>query len=429
MEGRSVELRGVTVTYPDSAEPAVRNIDLTLMPGELIVLTGPNGGGKSTLLGLISGYIPTVKRARVEGEVRVCGRNPALQSVADCVQQMQQDPKLQVIGPTVFLEAAATPLLMGLPRSEVEKRAWTALRKLGIEDLHYRSTHTLSGGELQKTGFAGVYSASPTFLVLDEPTSYLDRPSRRLLLEILKVLKREGVGIIIAEHEPSILELADKIYIINGTIEEGVFRGSTPQLWKRRPKRHSTGDIVLEVENLTIKYPGSRKPAVLSANIRAERGNIIALVGPNGGGKSTLLNAIAGIIEPTNGRIVLKEKPVLLPQDPLLLFSKPTLREEASSPLPEWASEIADRPILTLSYGQLRLASLALVISSGRALLLLDEPTSGLDPDNSSLIWRILAGLADEGRTIIVATHDERAELYADRVYYVEGSVSCYGEC
>lgn len=410
-----VELHSVTVWYPGAREPAVEGVSLRLEPGECVALTGPNGGGKTTILRVASGAIPRIVPARVEGVVRVDGLDPARAGLARLLQHLGQDPKTQVVGPTGLLEAAAAPLFAGMERGEVLRRALEALRSVGAEGLAHRSTANLSGGELERVAIAGVTSIGPRYLLLDEPTSMLDEDGRRAVERLVSSWRRRG-GVLLATHDPGLAGSCDRSYIVRRRLEEGVYR----ERLEPPPRPSPTGGAAAVLEGVSFSYPGGRT-VLRGASIRVDRGGLTVFTGPNGSGKTTLLLILAGLLKPQAGRVRVEERPALLPQDPLLVFSRATLREELGGRVPEWAGDVADRPVLSLSGGGLRLAALALVASSGRRLLLLDEPTSGLDPRNRARIARVLAGLAGEGYAVAAATHDPILVAAASRVYRLGG--------
>ncbi|MCE4600497.1 MAG: ATP-binding cassette domain-containing protein [Desulfurococcales archaeon] len=423
-----IKVDDLTVEY-EGGVVALRNVSLEAGPGEITVLSGPNGGGKSTLLRVISGVIPHYIKARVEGRVRVDSVDPLRDphGLKRILQATQQDPTAQVVGPTVYSEAALTPSLWGLPPGEVRERALEALETHGILHLRERPVHRLSSGELMRTALAGVTSVKPRYLLLDEPTSHLDEKGVDSFLESITRLREEGMGIVIASHNPRIHRIADKCYTIKVELREGCIEGPPLPERKRVPQGVTRGEPVITLESVSASYPGAEEPALRDASLRIHRGEMVSLVGPNGSGKTTLLYTIAGILKPSRGTVRVAEKPALLPPDPLLVFSRGTLRDELKALntewVPDWASGLVDKPLLRMSGGELKLASLALVAASGRRLLLLDEPTEGLDPWNRARLAEALMDLAEKGYTVVYATHDRGLAGLADRVFRVSGGV------
>jgi energy-coupling factor transporter ATP-binding protein EcfA2 len=424
---RRIRVENLTVTYKGSASPAIEDVTLEVKRGELVALTGPNGGGKTTLLNTITGLIPHLKPARVEGEICVDGSDPRREPVFEKVQLLRQDAKVQVVGPTALLEAAANPLFRGLPGERALELALEALDRVGARHLVGRATHRLSGGELQRVALAGSLSLAPSFLALDEPTSHLDDIGAELVVETLSSLRDEGVGLLVATHDRRIIGIADKVYTVNKRLFEGSY---TPNCGWPTPCGEPNRTTVI-VENVTASYEGAQRPSIEGVSLSARDSSITAIVGPNGSGKTTILYALAGILKPQRGSITIRGRPLLVPYDPLLSISKTTLREELGEKIPEWAEEFGDKPVLTLSWGQLRLVSIALAEASDREIILIDEPTSGLDPCNRVLVARLLCRLAESGKTIVVATHDARLAGIARTVYTLRGGrvESCLGDC
>ncbi|MEB3846437.1 MAG: AAA family ATPase, partial [Desulfurococcales archaeon] len=272
-------------------------------------------------------------------------------------------------------------------------------------------------------GLAGVLSGDPQYLLLDEPTGHLDSQGSRVLADILRELRARGKGVVVASHDSRIWALADKCYTVNRSLAEGC--PGLPSL-PERPPGSINGGVVLELRDVWASYPGG-PPVLRGVSLEARGGELTAITGPNGAGKTTVLLVASGILKPSRGRITLREKPALLPADPLLLFSRGTLREELKEQgrrVPQWALGVADKPLLRASGGELRLAALALVAGSGRRLLLVDEPTVGLDPWNRRSIAEVLLGLAGEGYAVVYTTHDDELASLANRVYVVEGGVA-----
>lgn len=420
-----IEVRNLNVEL--GGERIIENANLTVEPGEIVVLSGPNGGGKTTLLRTILGVIPNYIPGKVYGEVSIDGIDPRRdpEKIKRIVQGTQQDPVAQVVGPTVLAEAALTPSLWGIERRDVLERAYHSMRLLGIQHLAGRPVHRLSSGELMKTALSGVLSVKPRYLLLDEPSSHLDTSSSKILSDILRELRKQGLGLLIASHDKNIHKLADQCYTVNRRISDGCAEG--PPLPEKPTLKQGNNGIVVETRNLWVKYPGTNNWALKNVSLRVYEGEMIALLGPNGSGKTTLLLTLAKVLGPSKGQVTVKQDPALLPPDPLLLFSRGTLRDETEQmPLkpPAWAEPVLDKPLLRASGGEQRLAALALVVMSGKRLLLLDEPTIGLDPWNRRRITETILELNNDGYTIIFATHDSGLAGLADRVYeFIDGRV------
>ncbi len=425
MTRQEIRLENVRVHYRGSARPALEGADLSIEGPGLVALTGPNGGGKTTLLRLLSGLLTVYYDAIVEGRVSVDGVDPTRdpESLIGRVALLQQDPKTQVVAPTVYMEAALYHILRGAPQREAGRRAAAVLERLGIEGLAERHVTTLSSGELEKTALAGVLSMEPRILLLDEPFSYLDTRSQEIVSEIIAGIAGDnGILVLAATHNPLLVGASREAYTVDKTIRPGAYEGPREPP-RRSPRRSGLGEVIVSLEDIVLKYKSRPQPILREGRLYARRGELIVLWGSNGSGKTSLLLAIAG-----GGGVrceckrMLLEKPVLVPADPLLLFPRGRLGDAVSlERLPGWARELADKPLLTLSGGQLRLASLALAVSSGRSLLLVDEPTNGLDPWNRLRILELLERLVGEGYTIVAAGHDPWLRGLADRVYCVGG--------
>jgi len=412
-----IRVEGLRVVYPGGHE-ALRGASLESPPGRITVVAGPNGSGKSTLLLAVRGLIPWAVKARVDGVLDVYGVDPRRdpRAVSRLVQGTLQDPKVQVVGPTVLAEAALTLAVAGAPRGVVLERARQALRLVGLEGLEERPTHRLSTGQLARAGLAGALAPQPRHLVLDEPTSHLDEAAASSLILILRALTGRGIGVLAASHDPRLWEEADNCYTMkNGEARSGCPEPPPPP--RRQPK--TPGGTVAALREAWARYPGDPGWALRGASVEARRGELVVLYGPNGGGKTSILLALAGLLPLARGEKTIHEEPGFLPPDPLLVFHRGTLREQAGR-VPGWALHLASKPLYRMSGGERRLAALAAIVSLGRRLLLLDEPTDWLDPWWRREVSLILQRLAAEGYTIVAASHDKSLLAVADRAYRVE---------
>jgi cobalt/nickel transport system ATP-binding protein len=180
----SIEIQKLNFTYPDGTL-ALRDVSLSIAPGEKVALVGPNGAGKSTLILHLNGILSG------QGFVRVCSLEVVKENlgrVRSCVGMVFQSPEDQLFSPTVFDDVAFGPLYQGLPHEEVLQRVDEALEAVHMLSYKPRVSHHLSMGEKKRIAIATVLSMHPEVLVLDEPTGGLDPRSRRSLIRLLQEL-------------------------------------------------------------------------------------------------------------------------------------------------------------------------------------------------------------------------------------------------
>jgi energy-coupling factor transporter ATP-binding protein EcfA2 len=497
-----ITLHNVTYTYPGSERAALRDFSLQVEEGEFLLVTGVSGAGKSTLLRLLNGLVPHFYGGQLSGFIRVAGRDPVdvgPGEMSDTVGLVFQDPEAQFVAEVVEDEMAFAMENAGLPLPTMRKRVEEALNALGIEHLRSRRVNTLSGGERQRVAIAAVLTLQPRVLVLDEPTSQLDPQSAEEVLDSLVKLNKDlGLTIVLSEHRlERVVEHADRIlYIAPGSepvigaprevlseiplspplAQVGKLLGwnPLPLTIKEARKFVSSGQwsmvsgqtlgvrgqniaSEIQIENLKSKientqaislhdvwfgYGGREVLRGLSLDLCA--GEITALMGRNGAGKTTILKLILGLLKPSRGRVQtlaldtrhasldqISRQVGYVPQQPDVLLFADTVQGEIdftrrAHHLPhDGASLLADLGLTRyrehdprdLSVGERQRVALAAVLASGPQALILDEPTRGLDYGQKDALVGILRRLRDEGRTVVLATHDvELAAHLADRV-------------
>jgi energy-coupling factor transporter ATP-binding protein EcfA2 len=348
----------VSVTYGDDAAPAVHGVDLTVPEGELVLVVGPSGVGKSTLLGAVSGLVPHFTGGTLHGRVTVDGRDTREnrpRELADVVGTVGQDPLAHFVTDTVEDELAYGMECLGLPPDTMRRRVEETLDLLGLADLRDRPLATLSGGQMQRVAIGSVLTTHPKVLVLDEPTSALDPAAAEEVLAVLQRLVHDlGTTVLMAEHRlERVVQYADQVLLLPApgaapvlgeptevmalspvrppVVALGRLAGWSPlPLSVRDARRRAAGlrerldtlepletpagrggpdgpdgsgggEPLAEVSSLSVRR--GRITALEKVDLTVRPGETIALMGRNGAGKSTLLNTLVGMYEPARGTV------------------------------------------------------------------------------------------------------------------------------
>lgn len=233
-----VEIEGLSYTYPGRQEPALRDVSLSLTPGEFVLLVGASGSGKSTLCRALNGLVPHFYGGRIGGSVRVAGVDTATAEVRDLartVGMVFQDPENQMVTDNPVSEIAFGLENIGLQRLQMRKRVEEVMASLRLSQLRDKRISELSGGQKQKVALASVLAMHPSVLVLDEPTSQLDPISAEDFLSQVKSLNDElGLVVVLAEHRVErCFHFADRVVVLDGG--RAVFAGSPEEMarWSR----------------------------------------------------------------------------------------------------------------------------------------------------------------------------------------------------
>ncbi|MFF0383292.1 ABC transporter ATP-binding protein [Streptomyces sp. NPDC004286] len=494
----------VTVAYDEAPAPALRDVDLTVEEGELCLVVGHTGVGKSTLLGAVNGLVPHFTGGTLYGRVTVDGRDTAHhppRELADVVGVVGQDPLDGFVTDTVEEELAYAMEQLAIPPGTMRKRVEETLDLLGLADLRHRALHELSGGQQQRVAIGSVLTAHPRVLVLDEPTSALDpTAAEEVLAAVTRLVHDLGVTVLMAEHRlERVVQYADRVIHLPGDgharigapaeilrtssiappiVDLGRAAGWKPLPLSIRDARRKAAPLrarltaptpvrpaprgdrpaLLTARKVTVAYQGV--PAVREVDLVLRAGEVTALMGRNGSGKSSLLWALqgtgprragtvavtrgAGTADPHELRAADARQLVgLVPQTPADLLYLESVGDELGQAEAESATGVSARAVLDrlapgiddathprdLSEGQKLALVLAIQLTAAPKVLFLDEPTRGLDYRAKSELICVVDKLAAEGRTVVVSTHDvEFAARAADRVVVMaEGDIVADG--
>ncbi len=484
-DGPALQVEGLSFQYRSRPEPALVDVSFALEAGELLLVAGTSGCGKTTLIRCINGLIPRSYKGELSGRIYVQGQDVSslpLARISQMIGTVLQDPERQILGAHVFTEVAFGLENLGLPRDEVRQRVEGTLDYLGIGHLRDRETFNLSGGEKQKIALAGVLAMRPGILLLDEPLASLDPASAQEALALFRRLADEGVSILLVEHrvEDALSIQPDRVlFMQEGTVSyDGPPDGMMDVVDYRQVKlpapiviRRAAADppltfepaikpdgreTLVSFENVTFSYERDGPEVIHDVSLTVRRGDIVAVLGPNGAGKTTLVKHAIGLLKPRRGRVMVEGRDTremsvaqiartlgYVFQSPSHMLFAPTVREElAFGPKNLGHDESAiitgvaraveivnlggleDYPPLALSFGQQKRVSIAAILAMKSKILVMDEPTAGQDYWNYMAFMNAI--LQMEGfEAIFFITHDlDLAISYANRVVLMyEGRV------
>ncbi|PZF20089.1 hypothetical protein DEJ05_17495 [Curtobacterium sp. MCLR17_045] len=536
VRGARIVFRGWGWRYPERDAWAVRDVDLTVQPGERVAVVGPSGAGKSTLLRAVAGVLPDEPdatddtAASVQGTLLVDEADP--RAVRGRVGLVMQDPEAHTVMSRVGDDVAFGCENAGVPRDETWDRVRTALDVVGLDLPLDRSTAQLSGGQRQRLALAGVLAMRPGALVLDEPCANLDPDGVAQVHDAVRALLDEtGATLLVVEHRIGTwLDLVDRLVLLEpggGVVADGPparvladhgealtaagvwVPGSEPARGSARRRQRArgragempgaSGGATAAFRPLGDGEPGEgaremtsagragempglsggataasrplgegepgegerdqgtavlldarglgtargKQPVGNGIDLELRAGQVLAVTGPNGVGKSTLGLTLAGLLPPAAGELratdaladgigtaphawtsrELAARIGTVFQDPEHQFVARSVREEieagpraldapdaaerATALLDEFGlAHLADANPFTLSGGEQRRLAIASVIAARPPVVVLDEPTSGQDRATWQSVVGRLGALADAGTAVVAVTHD-----------------------
>ena len=505
MKKKIIEFKDFSFQYRVQAEPTVKNINLSIYEGEKVLIVGPSGSGKSTLAHCINGLVPFFYDGIVTGQLNINGNDATKMNIFELskiVGTVLQDPDSQFIGLTVGEDIAFKLENYCISQDEMIDRVDKSAELVDIKKELYSSPYKLSGGQKQRVTLAGVTVDDVKILLFDEPLARLDPATGESAIELIdKMQKQNNKTAIIIEHrledvlhcdvdrvivmdkgeiiadttideiirkdilrkvgirEPLYLtalryadcEINDTLKLKNiETLELGEYKEKLKDWYENIEVYESdeNQNPILELDNINFSY-NNEKQILKNVFFKINKGDMAAIVGRNGAGKSTISKLVCGFYKPTSGRILFdgkdmvdytikerSEKIGFVMQNPNQMISKTMVYDEVAFGLKIRGlsdSEIKERvyetlricglygyrnwPISALSFGQKKRVTIASILVLNPDMIILDEPTAGQDFKHYTEIMEFLVDLNKKGVTILMVTHDMHLMLeYTNKV-------------
>jgi energy-coupling factor transport system ATP-binding protein len=446
-----LKVENLEFCYHNSKTKSLRNIDFKVTSGQVICLLGKSGSGKTTITRLINGVAPYIFKGESRGRISLDDHSMSrlsMNELVGVVGTVFQDPRTQFFTTDVYSELVFSCENIGLDQATIEQRVNHVVSLLGIDGLINRDLFGLSSGQKQLVALASVCTLQPKIIIFDEPSANLDHKSILKLVEIIKILKERGITILITEHRWHFLkDVIDELMIIESGVlkakykNQGILTIGNHQLnnsglrsvaldqVKVVSKELVPSDVKIEVDHITFLH--KKKQIIGDCTFEICGGEVVAVVGDSGIGKSTLLELVCGFKKPSKGKIRFNNhscsskkrmsKSYFVSQDSdYQLFTESVMDEmllgrgssksvykgacQVLKALGLWGKRM-DHPA-TLSGGEKQRLTIGVSLMQNRELLCLDEPTSGLDYYHMLGVGRLLMQEANRGRVVLVATHD-----------------------
>lgn len=522
-DSKSVSITKLSFRYKDQKdEKAIEDINLNIEKGQFVVIMGPSGAGKSTLANCLNGLVPHFIRGEYEGEVLINGKKVKDSSVSKMAKDIGlvfQDFEAQLFSTNTMLEIAFGPENFKVERKEIDARIRKILKTVNLEGFEDRQPSTLSGGQKQRLAIGSVLASQPDIICMDEPTTDLDPVGKLGIFNIAKELHQdEDLTLIIIEHETEEALNADRLIImedgkiirdgkpqdilreIDLTDRIGIMTLQIPKYFNEvanlsreelpltpkdgvekfeameleidenkhnqlleidRERASKYGEVLIDVKDLEHKYPNGKK-ALKGASLSIREGEFLAVLGHNGSGKTTLVKHFNGLLQPTEGNVIVngkdtkdssifeigKEVGYVFQNPDHQIFADTVYEEVAFSPKIRGCSQeeidarvkealkavdmegYEEEDPFSLTKGERQRIAVASILSARPKVLILDEPTTGLDYAGQKRMMELIKKLNEDGHTIIMITHTMWVvSEYAHRVAVVkDGKITMHGD-
>ena len=442
MDSYVVEGKNISFEYRDSLE-GIQNINFVLQPGEVILVTGNSGSGKSTFLKCLNGLIPRVVEGKLQGEILLNHQNTKDMSMAEIsrhISSVFQNPRSQFFTTNTTSELVFSMENYGLDKAVMEERIQKVSALLQIQYLLNRDIFQLSGGERQMVAIASAMMMGQQIILLDEPSANLDYHNTYVFRGLVEKLKQEGYTVLIADH---------RFYYLSGLINRVfLFDDGKMQIFDSeqafKESSYDTRSFDLFAMNIPFQTTCDKKEKVLSLvdisykdilqdmTLDFFTNEVTAIIGTNGVGKTTLARILCKSISCTHGKII-GEIPFYIMQDAdyqlfgtsvqaELEIADHKIKQKDIQDVMDYfqLTKYADTHPFSLSGGQKQRIQVALGILSNRKVIIFDEPTSGLDLLSMRRVAREIQELKKKACVIVISHDYEFIRHISDRVLYLK---------
>ena len=506
-----LRVEDLSFAFEEQGPLVLRNVAFDIPAGQFVAVVGRNGSGKSTLAKMLNGLLTPTSGSVTVGGHSTAASQQELDAVRETVGMVFQNPDNQLVASVVEEDVAFGPENLGVPPAQIRERVEAALQKVGMAGFASRGVATLSGGQKQRVAIAGALAVAPRVLVLDEPTAMLDPNGRAEVMQAVAALQRDGMTVVLITHFMEEVVRADRVIAL---CEGKIAFDGTPAAFFAEPQKVSDLGLVLPrmvqlsdalrgrgvplpagimtledmqtalcdlpLQNQAAQAPAPRpaegeplvcmegvsfsynaktsleQVALEDINFTLPRGAFVGLIGHTGSGKSTLIQHINALLQPTAGRVVVagvdlaqkhnrKQARALVG----LVFQYPEAQlfeetvekdiafgprnmglgdEEIKQRCAEalatvgLADDYRERSPFALSGGQKRRVAIAGVLAMRPQVLVLDEPAAGLDPASRDAMLNLIQQLHEEGITVVLVSHAmEDISAYCPRVLVLSG--------
>ena len=492
------DVRDLTFFYPEQTKAALDGVSFSIRQGEFVTLCGPSGCGKTTLLRLMKTVL--APHGTKTGEIFYNGvplDSVEVREQSSAIGFVQQSPGNQIVTDKVWHELAFGLESLGYDTPYIRGRVAEMASFFGIQDWFYKNVAELSGGQKQLMNLAAVMVMQPSVLILDEPTSQLDPiAASDFFAAVGKVNRELGTTVIISEQRlEEVFPMSDKVLAMDGghiladgtprevgaklkiaghgmffaiptamrvwaavpgdtecpvTVRDGrewlsrfASEHTLSEIPVKQPSERS-GEPAVTLNDVWFKYEKDAPYVLKGLSLIVQKGELLAVMGGNGTGKTTALSVICGLRKSCRGEVKTFGRTAMLPQDPQALFLRKTVWEDLLDVVAGQSGqdaeisrvvrlcrleELLDRHPYDLSGGEQQRAALAKVLLTKPDILLLDEPTKGLDASFKMVLASALKEICGSGAAIIMVSHDvEFCAEYVDRcALFFDGSLVTEG--